>query len=178
MGTLGQRVAIRRLGGRSLLPLKATTDQYGANLNQLDAPATVPPEQFHRAQKPYGVDYGFRPTSSGPRTVMQPQNVRLSRVLERQPRSDDRLPDRRSTSRPFVGCSVHSNTLSWRHDLRGLYGGVQSARSGQQQALFNQAMAQEQLRQQALARQIRCGSVTNRANLDRQLRVADMLERA
>jgi len=60
MGTLGQRGGyLDALAGRSLLPLKATTDQYGANLNQLGTLLQqYLANNFIGLQKPYGVDYG------------------------------------------------------------------------------------------------------------------------
>lgn len=120
----------------------------------------------------------FRPPVADPRTVMQPQNVggylaywnaNQGRMTDYQTGAPlaDRLAAVQSTQ-PYRGDMIYGDS----------YGGVQSAESGQQQAFFNQAMAQEQMRQQALARQDSLRFRDQQANLDRQLRVADMLERA
>lgn len=79
----------------------------------------------------------------------------------------DRLAAVQSTQ-PYRGDMIYGDS----------YGGVQAAESGQQQALFNQAMAQEQLRQQALARQDLLRFRDQNANLDRNMRLASILEGA
>ena len=120
----------------------------------------------------------FRPPVADPRTVMQPQNVggylaywNANRGQMQDYQTGLPLADRLAavqSTQPYRGDMIYGDS----------YGGVQAAESGQQQALFNQAMAQEQLRQQALARQDSLRFRDQQANLDRQLRVADMLERA
>lgn len=120
----------------------------------------------------------FRPPVADPRLVMQPQNV--GGYLAYWNANRGQMQDYQ-TGLPLADrLAAVQSTQPYRWDMiyGDSYGGVQAAESGQQQALFNQAMAQEQLRQQALARQDSLRFRDQQANLDRQLRVADMLERA
>lgn len=120
----------------------------------------------------------FRPPVADPRTVMQPQNVggylaywnaNQGRMTDYQTGAPlaDRLAAVQSTQ-PYRGDMIYGDS----------YGGVQSAESGQQQAFFNQAMAQEQMRQQALARQDALRFRDQQANQDRNMRLASILEAA
>ena len=120
----------------------------------------------------------FRPPVADPRTVMQPQNVGgyLAYWNAHQGRMTDYqtgapLADRLAavqSAQPYRGDMIYGDS----------YGGVQSAESGQQQAFFNQAMAQEQLRQQALARQDALRFRDQQASQDRNMRLAALLEDA
>lgn len=120
----------------------------------------------------------FRPPVADPRTVMQPQNVggylaywnaNQGRMTDYQTGAPlvDRLAAAQSTQ-PYRGDMVYGDS----------YGGVQGAESGQQQAFFNQAMAQEQMRQQALARQDALRFRDQQASQDRNMRLASILEAA
>lgn len=120
----------------------------------------------------------YRPPVADPRTVMQPQNVggylaywnaNQGRMTDYQTGAPlaDRLAAVQSTQ-PYRGDMIYGDS----------YGGVQGAESGQQQALFNQAMAQEQMRQQALARQDALRFRDQQANQDRSMRMASILEAA
>ena len=120
----------------------------------------------------------FRPPVADPRTVMQPQNVggylaywnaNQGRMTDYQTGAPlaDRLAAVQSTQ-PYRGDMIYGDS----------YGGVQGAESGQQQAFFNQAMAQEQLRQQALARQDALRFRDQQASQDRSMRMASILEAA
>lgn len=120
----------------------------------------------------------FRPPVADPRTVMQPQNVggylaywnaNQGRMTDYQTGAPlaDRLAAVQSTQ-PYRGDMIYGDS----------YGGVQGAESGQQQAFFNQAMAQEQMRQQALARQDALRFRDQQASQDRNMRMASILEAA
>jgi hypothetical protein len=109
---------------------------------------------------------------------MQPQNVggylaywnaNQGRMTDYQTGAPlaDRLAAVQSTQ-PHRGDMIYGDS----------YGGVQAAESGQQQAFFNQAMAQEQMRQQALARQDALRFRDQQANQDRNMRIAALLEDA
>lgn len=120
----------------------------------------------------------FRPPVADPRTVMQPQNVGgyLAYWNANQGRMTDYqtgapLADRLAavqSAQPYRGDMIYGDS----------YGGVQGAESGQQQAFFNQAMAQEQMRQQALARQDALRFRDQQASQDRNMRLASILEAA
>lgn len=120
----------------------------------------------------------FRPPVADPRTVMQPQNVGgyLAYWNANQGRMTDYqtgapLADRLAavqSAQPYRGDMIYGDS----------YGGVQGAESGQQQAFFNQAMAQEQMRQQALARQDALRFRDQQASQDRSMRMASILEAA
>lgn len=120
----------------------------------------------------------FRPPVADPRTVMQPQNVggylaywnaNQGRMTDYQTGAPlaDRLAAVQSTQ-PYRGDMIYGDS----------YGGVQSAESGQQQAFFQQALAEAKMRQDAQARQDAMQFRNQQASQDRNLRVANMLEMA
>jgi hypothetical protein len=109
---------------------------------------------------------------------MQPQNV--GGYLAYWNANQGRMTDYQTGAPLADRLAAVQSTQAPRGDMiyGDSYGGVQSAEAGQQQALAQQALAQEQMRQQALARQDSMRFRDQQANLDRQLRISDMMERA